>query len=136
MHKEYTMRALQHRLSALVVFGLLQASVSIPAHCQEDKAMMEALLRPTGWRAEWTGPGGSGITEVLFVRQGEKLIAKIRLVLPFEMTCEHPVEVGPSTVKFDGCRDPGLLLKFDPKDQDTPFRGTTPRGYEWKFRVK
>jgi len=98
--------------------------------------MLEMLLRPSGWRAEWTGPGGSGMTELLFVRQGDKVTAKIRLVAPFEMTCEHPVEVGSFTVTFDGCRDPGLRLKFDPVDQEVPFRGTTPRGYEWKLKAK
>lgn len=124
------------RLAAMVAFGLVQAAASSPVLSQENNAMLDMLLRPMGWRAEWTGPGGSGITEVLFVRQGDKVTARIRLVVPFEMTCEHPVEVGASTVTFDGCRDPGLRLKFDPVDQEVPFRGITPRGYEWKLRAR
>ena len=98
--------------------------------------MLELLLRPTGWRADWSGPGGSGVTEVFFVRQGDKVTAKIRLVLPFELTCEHPVEIGQNTLTFDGCRDPGLKLTFYPNDNEVPFRGSTPRGYEWKFKAK
>jgi hypothetical protein len=123
-------------LVALLALSVLQAVTTAPVNAQENNAMLEALLRPTGWRAEWAGPSGSGITEVIFVRQGGKVTAKIRLVLPFEMTCENPVEVGSTTVTFDGCRDPGLKLQFDPKDHDIPFRGSTPRGYEWKLRAK
>lgn len=130
------MQKARHRLLALGALCVLQAALLAPASGQENKAMLETLLRPTGWRAEWAGPGGSGITEVTFVRQGDKVTAKIRLVLPFEMTCENPVDVGTSTVAFDGCRDPGLKLQFDPKDQEIPFRGSTPRGYEWKLRAK
>lgn len=123
-------------LAVLVAVGLMQGAALAPAMAQENSAMMDVLLRPAGWRAEWAGPGGSGITEVTFVRQGDKVTAKIRLVLPFEMTCEQPVAIGPKTVTFDGCRDPGLKLDFDPKDPEIPFRGSTPRGYEWKFKAK
>ena len=120
----------------LVALGAIQASTIVPAIAQPDKPLLETLLRPSGWRAEWAGPGGSGITEITFLRQGDRVIAKIRLVLPFEMTCENPVEVSATSVTFDGCRDPGLKLQYDPKAQDIPFRGSTPRGYEWKLRAK
>lgn len=130
------MHGTQHSLVTLGALCLLQAALLAPVSGQENKAMLETLLRPAGWRGEWAGPGGSGITEVTFLRQGDKVTAKIRLVLPFEMTCENPVEVGANTVAFDGCRDPGLKLQFDPKDQDIPFRGSTPRGYEWKLKAK
>ena len=120
----------------LVTLSALQAATIVPAIAQQGNALVETLLRPSGWRAEWAGPGGSGITEITFLRQGDRVIAKIRLVLPFEMTCEKPVDVGATSVTFDGCRDPGLKLVYDPKDQDIPFRGSTPRGYEWKLRAK
>jgi hypothetical protein len=120
----------------LVALCILQSAVIAPVFAQENKVMLETLLRPTGWRAEWTGPGGSGITEVMFLRQGDTVTAKIRLVLPIEMVCENPVKVESTTVSFDGCRDPGLKLHFDPTDRDIPFRGSTPRGYEWKLRPK
>jgi hypothetical protein len=113
-----------------------QSFGSADALAQGNDAMLNALLRPAGWRADWRGPGGSGVTELVFQRQGETLTAKIRLILPFEMTCENPVTVGPGTVTFDGCRDPGLTLRFDPADQEIPFRGKTPRGYEWMLKAK
>ena len=122
-------------LVTLVALCLFQTALVAPVSAQENQAMLEALLRPAGWRAEWTGPGGSGVTEIRFVRQGDKVTAQIRLILPFELSCENPVEVGPTTVSFDGCRDPGLKLQFDPKDPDIPFRGSTPRGYEWKLKA-
>jgi hypothetical protein len=130
------MRYSRYSSVTLVALCFLQSADIAPAAAQENKVMLEALLRPTGWRAEWTGPGGSGITEVTFLRQGNRITAKIRLVLPFEMACENPVEVDSTTVSFDGCRDPGLKLQFDPNDQETPFRGSTPRGYDWKLRAK
>jgi hypothetical protein len=120
----------------IAVMFWLQGIGLAGAAAQGDDAMMSALLRPTGWRAEWQGPGGSGVTELVFQRQGDRLIAKIQLILPFDMSCEKPVTLGPGTVSFDGCRDPGLTLVFDPADQETPFRGKTPRGYEWRLRAK
>ena len=123
-------------LAAFIAAGLLQGAAVAPARAQDNSAMLDVLLRPAGWRAEWAGPGGSGITEVTFVRQGDQVTARIRLVVPFELTCEHAVAIGPGTVTFDGCRDPGLKLTFDPKDPEIPFRGSTPRGYEWKFKAK
>jgi hypothetical protein len=122
--------------AASLVFGLLLAVSALPLAAQPESAMLEMLLRPAGWRAEWTGPGGSGVTELVFQREGEQLIAKIRLIQPFEMTCENPVTVGAGTVSFDGCRDPGLTLLFNPKDEVAPFRGSTPRGYQWTLRAK
>lgn len=115
---------------------LLLGAAGGSATAQQAGTMLEVLLRPSGWRAEWAGPGGSGVTEVTFVRQGDGVTAKIRLVHPFEMTCEHPVKVEATTITFDGCRDPGLKLSFDPNDPEIPFRGSTPRGYEWKFKAK
>jgi len=103
---------------------------------QDTDRMIDALLRPTGWRAEWQGPGGAGVTEVVFQRRDGKLIAKIRLITPSEMTCENPVTVGPDTVTFDGCRDPAVTLTFAANDKDIPFRGRSPRGYEWQLRAK
>jgi len=76
--------------------------------------MLDVLLRPAGWRADWAGPGGSGVTEIVFERGGEQVVAKIRLISPFEMTCENPVKIGTNSVTFDGCRDPALTLVFDP----------------------
>jgi hypothetical protein len=123
-------------VAAMCAICALQTIGMVAASAQPTDTMMDALLRPTGWRAEWEGPGGAGVTELVFQRQAEKVIAKIHLIVPFEMTCENPVTVGPGTVTFDGCRDPALTLVFNPTDQEIPFRGKTPRGYEWRLRVK
>ena len=121
---------------ALAVVSALQVVGTNAIAASESDPMMEALLRPTGWRADWSGPGGSGYTEIVFERQAEKVVAKIRLISPFEMTCENPVIIGPKTVTFDGCRDPALTLHFEATNSDIPFRGRTPRGYEWKLKPK
>jgi hypothetical protein len=121
---------------AVVVLGWLQTFGAAPAAAGDTGPMLGALLRPTGWRADWQGPGGAGVTELVFERQAEKVIAKIHLIVPFEMTCENPVTVGAGTVTFDGCRDPALTLVFDPANPETPFSGKTPRGYEWKLKAK
>ncbi len=126
---------LKRVLAGAIGFSL-QAVGMAATPTQETDKMMDSLLRPTGWRAEWQGPGGAGVTEVIFQRQAETLIAKIRLVTPFEMTCENPVTVGPDTVTFDGCRDPAVTLTFNANDKDIPFRGKSPRGYEWQLRAK
>jgi hypothetical protein len=121
---------------AVAIVCSIQAVTMAATTTQDTDAMMDGLLRSTGWRAEWQGPGGAGVTEVVFQRQAGTVIAKIRLITPFEMTCEQPVTVGPDTVTFDGCRDPAVTLTFDGKDKDIPFRGQSPRGYQWQLRAK
>jgi hypothetical protein len=122
-------------IGVAIVLSLQTVSMAATT-TQDTDIMMDTLLRSTGWRAEWQGPGGTGITEVVFQRQAGTVIAKIRLVTPFEMTCENPVTVGPDTVTFDGCRDPAVTLTFNARDRDVPFRGKSPRGYEWLLRAK
>ena len=124
------------RLLCLAFLWLFHsACLSAPA---DGEKMMEVLLRPTGWSADWSGPGGSGVTEVIFERRSDKIFAKINLIRPIEiaMTCESPVMVEASSITFDGCRDPNLTLNFNPSDSEFPFRGRTPRGYEWKLKAK
>jgi hypothetical protein len=121
---------------AVAAMCALQTIGMVDTSAQPTDTMMDALLRSAGWHAEWEGPGGAGVTEPVFRRQAEKVIAKIHLIVPYEMTCENPVTVGRGTVTLDGCRDPALTLDFNPTDQEIPFRGRTPRGYEWKLRPK
>ena len=58
------MYASRFKLVTPVAFGILHAAASTPVIGQENNAMMELLLRPMGWRAEWAGPGGAGVTEL------------------------------------------------------------------------
>lgn len=120
-------------LGPVAVF-LVIGSGSVSA--AESDEMIGALVRPGGWSAEWAGPGGSGLTEVTFERRGDGLIARMKLVVPFELTCEKPVTVGKSSVTFDGCRDPSVTLVYDPSDAAYPLKGRSPRGYEWKVRPR
>jgi hypothetical protein len=120
------------------VFGsaiILATALSAVADSDSEK-MLQVLLRPTGWSAEWSGPGGAGLTEVIFERRSDLIFAKIRLITPFELTCENPVTVEPSGVTFDGCRDPRVSLVYDPTNAEYPLRGRSPRGYEWKVKPK
>jgi hypothetical protein len=113
----------------------LTASLAIAADAGQQK-MLEALLRPAGWSAEWSGPGGAGLTDVVFERRSDQIVAKIRLISPLELTCENPVTLQPNGVTFDGCRDPAVTLVYDPNDPAFPLRGRSPRGYEWKVKPK
>lgn len=115
---------------------LLVALCVCPVSAAEPDEVIQALVRPGGWRAEWTGPGGSGLTEVTFERRGDGLVARMRLIVPFELACEKPVRIEAYTVTFDGCRDPNVTLVYDASDAAFPLKGRSPRGYEWKVRPK
>jgi hypothetical protein len=122
---------------ALAVLGCLPARLAFAAgEGKDDDAFVHVLLRPAGWSAEWRGPGGSGRTDVIFVPQGNGFLAKIRLITPFELSCENPAVVEANRVTFDGCRDPQVTLTYDPNDSATPLRGGSPRGYEWVVRPR
>lgn len=99
-------------------------------------AMLTALLRQAGWSADWIGPGGSGRTEVVFEKRAERIVAKIKLLSPIELECENPVVVEGSSITFDGCRDPGVTLVYDPHDLAYPLHGRSPRGYVWNVKPK
>jgi hypothetical protein len=102
------------------------------AQATTDK-MLESLLRPAGWRAEWSGPGGAGVNELVFEKRADRVVIRIRLITPFEMSCENPVTLGTDRVTFDGCRDPAVTLVFDAANVQFPFQGQSPRGYVWKL---
>ena len=89
---------------------------------------MDTLLRINGWTADWVGPGGSGVTDIVFERRSDKVVAKIHLLSPVDMRCETLVTIEQRSVTFDGCRDPGVTLLFDPANLEAPFQGRSPRG--------
>ena len=120
---------------SVLLGALLLLPAQLPAQATTE-AMLEVLVRAPGWRAEWSGPGGSGITDVVFERTAAGITAKIHLITPFDMTCENPVTVAPGRITFDGCRDPAVSLTYDPSNPDLPFQGGSPRGYAWKLRPK
>jgi hypothetical protein len=98
------------------------------------------LLQPTGWRAHWRGPtGNTGFSDYLFEAREEKIVAKIQLAShPYHqgMSCERDVTILPNGVKLDSCLDRDITLLFDPNDRENPFKGKSPRDYEYKFKAK
>jgi hypothetical protein len=129
--------ARSRRLAALLALMCLAVAPvgTATAQVTTDK-MLESLLRPAGWRAEWAGPGGAGVNELVFERRADQVVIRIRLITPFEMSCENPVTLGADRVTFDGCRDPAVTLVFDATNAQFPFQGQSPRGYVWKLRAK
>jgi hypothetical protein len=39
-------------------------------------------------------------------------------------------------VKFDGCLDYAITFRFDPKDKNYPFKGTSASAYDYKVQPK
>jgi hypothetical protein len=112
------------------------ARVTLTRPDEPDK-LKALLLRPAGWKADWSLPGGmiKGESEFIFVVRGEKVVAKIQnITLP--TTCERDVTVTSDIVKFDGCYDSDITLRFDSNDQDYPFKGKSARNYDYKLRAK
>jgi hypothetical protein len=111
------------------------AQTATPVEPDNIKAL---LLRPAGWKADWSGYGGSvkGESEFLFEARGDKVVVKIeRLTYPY-VSCERDVTITSDGVKFDGCYDREITLRFDPNDQDYPFKGKSLRDYEYKLKAK
>lgn len=121
------------RIVVTFLAAMCLASVGTATAQVNNDKMLEALLRPAGWRAEWSGPGGAGVKQLVFEKRAEQVVIRIRLITPFEMTCENPVTLGTDSVTFDGCRDPAVTLVFDAKNAQFPFQGQSARGYVWKL---
>ena len=93
------------------------------------------LLRPAGWKANWSLQADKGVSEIIFEAREGKVVAKIRnLTIP--TTCEHDVTIMADVVKFDGCYDYDIALRFDPSDTKYPFKGKSGRGYDYKVQRK
>jgi hypothetical protein len=104
------------------------------AATQGDK-LKAVLLQPVVWIASWAVPGDKGQTEIVFEARGAKVIAKLRN-LTYPTTCEQDVTITADIVKFDGCYEPDITLRFDPNDKDYPLKGTGAKGYEYRLQPK
>ena len=131
-------------ISCVLFFSSLQAMPTAYAQDQTgaggpDK-IKALLLSPAGWKADQIGPSGSGQTEFIYEACGEKVVVKIQDLSRSDgsslRSCERDVTITPDGIKHDGCRDSGITLLFDPKDQDYPFKGKSPRGTEYKLKAK
>ena len=134
-------RKCNNKLSAIII-GVIAIFCVLSAHAQNLKTI---LLKPTGWICEWNNSttGNSGRSDIVFEDSGEKVVAKIHIVIPGQTTtgtlaCERDVIISADTVKFDGCRDQNVVLIFDPNDKVYPFKTKTQtvNGYDWKVKAK
>ncbi len=107
-----------------------------PAPGEPDK-IKALLVRLAGWRADWSSFGGynKGESEFKFEVRGQKLVVKI-MNMTYPATCERDVTITADVVKFDGCYDRAVTLRFDPNDQDYPFKGSSAQKYEIRLRAK
>ena len=114
------------------------ARVTLTRPGEPDK-IKALLLRPAGWKADWSLPGGydKGEGEWIFEARGDKVVAKILITSRSNpLSCEKAVTLTSDGVKFDGCYDLDITLRFDPNDQDYPFKGKSGRGYDYKVKAK
>ncbi len=130
-------------ISCVLCFSSLHAIST--AYAQDQTAaggpdkIKAMLLRPAGWKADWSLPGGAdkGEGEWIFEARGDKVVAKILITSRgTAVRCEQNVTITSEVVKFDGCYDLDITLRFDQNDQDYPFKGKSMRGYEYKVQAK
>ena len=111
-------------LSAMALTATLSLSLS-PATAQTADALREALLAaPLGWTMNWPQPHPpwSGVGNVIFVMRGDRLVALVENETA-RVSCERNVTVTAEEVRLDLCREPGLVLKYQPQDNEIPLRG-------------
>jgi hypothetical protein len=127
----------------VISFSSLQTTSTAYAQSQtigvEQDKIKSLLLRPGGWEGDWRGPGGSGEEVILFESRGEKIVAKITVGSgPKGYYCVREVVISSDIVNFDGCRDSGIMLQFDPNDIIYPFKSKTKsvNGFEYKLKAK
>jgi hypothetical protein len=121
-------------IAAILAWVGIAYAQTAPTEPEKIKAL---LLRPAGWKADWSGYGGivKGESEFLFEARGDKVVVKIQN-LTNRITCERDVTLTSDGAKFDGCRDLDITLRFDPNDQDYPFRGKSLSGDDYTVKAK
>jgi len=112
----------------------VKVTLTRPGEPDKIKAL---LLRPAGWKADWSefGTFAKGEGEFLFEARGDKVVVKIQN-LTSPTTCERDVTLTSDGLKFDGCRDLDITLRFDPNDLDYPFKGKSLSGFDYKVKAK
>ena len=125
----------------VISFSSLQTTSTACAQSQtagvEQDKIKSLLLRPGGWDGDWRGPGGSGDSIIIFEIRGEKVMAKIKVIdPPRNPSCERDAIISSDVVTFDGCRDKGIKIQFDPNDPVWQFKGKSSGGFEYKLKAK
>ena len=124
--------------SVWVLLGIFVISAWIlgPAIYVRAEEIKAVLLRPAGWKVDH----GSGLAEFIYEARGEKVVVKIQQLSRSDgrslQSCERDVTITSDGIKHDGCRDVGITLLFDPKDQNYPFKGKSLLGTEYKLKAK
>jgi hypothetical protein len=131
-------RSVVIQFGALCIASLLAAA---PVLAQAQPAVGQAgdiktmLLGTSTWRADWKGPSGSGVTEIMFEARGDKVAAKLRNIT-LSQGCERDVTITTGVVKLDGCYNKDVTLRFDPNDREYLFKGKSADDYEWTLKRK
>jgi hypothetical protein len=135
------------RLAAIAA-AVLVLGIGTTAVAQEQTGAIGSdkvtavLLRPAGWKVDWIGPSGSGTgtAEFVYEARGQEVAVRIQQLSRSDGAtlpkCERDVKINSDGMEHDGCMDYGITFLFDAKDQDYPFRGKSPRGYEYKLKAK
>jgi hypothetical protein len=119
----------------LLVIFVISAWILGPAIYVRAEEIKAVLLRPAGWKADF----GHGQSEFIYEAREEKVMVKIKGLSRTDgkslLNCERDVTITSNGIKHDGCRDVGITLLFDPKDQDYPFKGKSQLGHEYKLKA-
>jgi hypothetical protein len=112
---------------SLSAIGLTGALCITPSAAQTADSLREALVAPrSGWTMIWPQalPPWSGVGNVIFEARGDRLVALIENHSA-NVSCERDVTVTAEEVRFDLCRETGLMLRYQPQDREIPLRGRT-----------
>jgi hypothetical protein len=139
---ERWIRTASYAMLGTVMFTAIEMSTAM---AQEKTAASAAagiratLLQSGGWTLNWGNGGESGASDVVFEARGDKLVAHIqsRLNSPTLLpACEREVTIASDAVKFNGCYDTDINLRFDPSDETYPFKGTSLYFSDYKLQRK
>lgn len=148
------------RLAVLVVFAVVAVMAQVDCALAETKkpegmatpvkedqtvtgqaadapSMLQILLNPKGFDMYWTCGDKSGHSRVFLFREGEKIVADIRVVDIENTDINNPVNFGAESctsyakltdngIIFNGCNPASwdIPLAYDQGDKKTPFKGS------------
>jgi hypothetical protein len=127
--------------AAVLVLGIGTTAVAQDQSSAAGSDKIKAVLvRPAGWTVDWIGSSGSGTADFVYEARGQQVVVRIQQLSRSDGAtvpkCERDVKINSDGMTHDGCVDFGITYLFDAKDQDYPFRGKSPRGYEYKLKAK
>lgn len=127
--------------AAVLVLGIGTTAVAQDQSSAAGSDKIKAVLvRPAGWTVDWIGSSGSGTADFVYEARGQQVVVRIQQLSRSDGAalpkCERDVKINADGMTHDGCMDHGIAFLFDAKDQDFPFRGKSPRGYEYRLKAK